>query len=400
MSRKSMLPSAGGENLFQGIKRVCAEAEANGVKLWRLSIGQPVGPALAAARNTAAEAIMSSLEKVHEYQDNGEVGIPGFSQTFIQANVGDRINLSEINDIAYLPIPGIKPMLGLIPMACNGATEIIFVQTMTEPGYPVPATWSDYLNLQNESLPLSSENRFLFHPEADVDPSADLLMLNYPHNPSGQIATENWWHMLCQYCQEGNIRIFNDGAYAMLAHFSEACTLTEVATQYPDLSWAEAFSASKVIGNGTGWRIGAMCGSPDFIGDIATIKGNTDSGFNAALAAGVMQVALEPEMSGAYAIRDKYKERVSILLEILTKRGMRLAVQPKAGFFTLWDLPKKAFGQDIEDAKQFNMLMIEKTGIVGVHFHPYIRYAVVAPIENDDFQGAIKKAFDEAKVEY
>jgi len=45
-------------------------------------------------------------------------------------------------------------------------------------------------------------------------------------------------------------------------------------------------------------------------------------------------------------------------------------------------------------------MMIEKTGIVGVHFDPYIRYAVVAPIEKPDFTKAIEMAFDKARVEY
>ena len=47
--RKSLLP-VGGVNLFQGIKAKCREAEASGLKLYRLSIGQPAGPALLEAR--------------------------------------------------------------------------------------------------------------------------------------------------------------------------------------------------------------------------------------------------------------------------------------------------------------------------------------------------------------
>ncbi|MBU1290175.1 aminotransferase class I/II-fold pyridoxal phosphate-dependent enzyme [Patescibacteria group bacterium] len=395
MARESRLPK-GGENLFQEIKRVCLEAEAKGVKLFRLSIGQPTGPALLSAREGAAEAIMSDEESMHEYQDNGEPGVPGFSKAFVQANVGD-FDLSSIDDIAYLPIPGIKPMLGLIPMACG---EKVVVQTMTKPGYPTPGVWCDYLNLPNEPIYFASWSNFRFDPNRKVcSDVTNLLMLNYPHNPSGQIATKDWWNDLCIFCYRRGIRIFNDAAYAMLAHSSEACTLTEVAVGFPSLSWAEAFSASKMIGNGTGWRIGAMVGSPDFIGDIATIKGNTDSGFNAALATGVLR-AIKEDIGTVRLVGLKYKERINRLMLLLTQRGMQLAVEPKAGFFTLWKCPKRAFGEEVRDAKHFNFMMIERTGIVGVHFDPYIRYAVVAPIENPEFMKAIKAAFDEAEVEY
>ena len=399
--RKSRLPK-GGEDLFQEIKRVCAEAEAKGVKLYKLSIGQPTGPALLSAREGAAEAIMSGEESMHEYQDNGEPGVPGFSKAFVQANVGE-FDLSEINsdNIAYLPIPGIKSMLGLIPMACGRTTKSnnIQVQTMTDPGYPAPGVWCDYLNLLNSSIRLDLKNKFRPEPNLGNYLICDLLMLNFPHNPSGQIATKEYWGKLCAFCEKYDIRIFNDAAYAMLVHSSEACTLTEVAVNFPNLSWVEAFSASKVIGNGTGWRIGAMVGSPDFIGDIATIKGNTDSGLNAALATGILQ-AINKDMESIRRIRLYYKMRIELLIRLLTQRGMQLAVEPKAGFFTLWKRPKKIFGEKVQNARHFNFMMIKKTGIVGVHFDPYIRYAVVAPIEKRDFIEAIKTAFNEARVEY
>jgi len=300
MPRESRLPEGGG-NLFQEIKKVCAEAEAKGVKLYKLSIGQPTGPALLSAREGAAEAIMSDAESMHEYQDNGEPGALGFSKTFIQANVGD-FDLSRIDDIAYLPIPGIKPMLGLIPMACG---KSICVQTMTEPGYPTPAVWCDYLNFPNAPIYFAPYNDFMFDSSRQIHNANSLFMLNFPHNPSGEIATKEWWKYLCRFCEERNVRVFNDAAYAMLAHSSKACTLTEVAVGFPNLSWAEAFSASKVIGNGTGWRIGAIAGSSDFIRDIATIKGNTDSGFNAALARGVLR-AVEEDMENIRLIGLKY----------------------------------------------------------------------------------------------
>ncbi|MEA1963393.1 MAG: aminotransferase class I/II-fold pyridoxal phosphate-dependent enzyme [Patescibacteria group bacterium] len=400
MARKSRLPK-GGENLFQEIKKVCTRAETNDIKLYKLSIGQPTGPALLSARQGAAEAIMSDEESMHEYQDNGEPGVPGFSKAFVQANVGS-FDLSYVEDIDYLPTPGIKPMLGLIPMACgeiNNQHVQIMVQTMTDPGYPTPSIWCNYFSLPNKPIYFAPYNYFMFDPRKQAYGKNSLFMLNFPHNPSGEIATKGWWKYLCAFCEKRNIRVFNDAAYAMLAHSSIACTLTEVAVGFPNLSWAEAFSASKVISNGTGWRIGAMAGSPDFIGDIATIKGNTDSGFNAALASGVLR-AIKDDMENIQFIRQRYEIRIRALINILTQRGMQLAVEPKAGFFTLWKCPKKAFGEDVRDAKHFNFMMIERTGVVGVHFNPYIRYAVVAPIEQVKFTDAIKKAFDKAKAEY
>ena len=390
--RKSLLP-AGGVNLFQGIKAKCREAEASGQKLYRLSIGQPAGPALLSARKAAAEAVMSDKESMHEYQDNGSPGIPDFARRFIQAHFDFSLTGK---DVEYLPIPGNKPMLGLAELACGAAQQQYIIGTTDKPGYPTPTDWSKYLRLKQYSLPLNMENKFRFQP-ADIKKGTKLLMVNYPHNPSGQIATREWWQEICAYCEKNNIRIFNDNPYYILSHTKDSCTLTEVATDFHELSWAEAFSASKVISNGTGWRIGAMVGSPDFIGDIATIKGNTDSGFAAPMAIGALN-AMENDKANVYACRELYKRRIKILIDILTGHGMRLAIEPGAGFFTLWQRPDKAFGEEIKDAEHFNYLMIEKTGVVGVHFEPYMRYSVTGDIEG--MAEVIENAFAQARVGY
>lgn len=394
----SWLPSAG-INLFQGIKEKCREAEAKGKTLYRLSVGQPRGPALLSAREAAAKAIMSGTDSMHEYQDNGSPGVQNFAQRFVKAHL--KFPLSDLNlestQADFLPIPGIKPMLGLIPLSCGCAKQKIKVATMTNPGYPTPRDWCNYLDLKIQELPLTPENAFRFSAE-DIEDDVDLIMMNYPHNPSGQIATQEWLKELCAYCVEHKIRLFNDAAYIALSHTNKSCSLADVAHDFfPDLSWAEAYSASKLIENGTGWRIGAMVGSPDFIGDIKTIKGNTDSGFVAPMATGVIY-AIEHDQMGIAKCRMMYERRLKILIEILSSYGMQLAVEPKAGFFTLWKLPKKAFGQEIETAEQFNFMMIERTGVVGVHFHPYIRYAVTGDIEA--MRKVIDDAFAEAKVSY
>lgn len=395
--RKSWLPE-GGTNLFQTIKAKCREAEEGGQKIYRLSIGQPTGPALLSARKAAARAVMSKAESMHEYQDNGSPGVPDFAKRFVQAHFGFSL---DREDVGYLPIPGIKPMLGLVPLACGAAQNSVLVGTATRPGYPTPADWCGYLAVKHYSLPLNPENDFRFKPD-DIEIGTDLIMVNYPHNPSGQIATREWWQELCRHCRDHNIRLFNDNPYYILSHSPDSCALTEVAgefpgLEFPGLSWAEAFSASKVISNGTGWRIGAIVGSPDFIGDIATIKGNTDSGFAAPMAAGVLH-AIENDKEGIAACRELYGRRIEILIDILRKQRMMLAVHPGAGFFTLWRRPIKAFGQEIIDAEHFNFLMIEKTGVVGVHFEPYIRYAVTGDVEA--MAGAIDDAFSKAEVSY
>ena len=140
--------------------------------------------------------------------------------------------------------------------------------------------------------------------------------MNYPHNPSGQVASEQWLRQVCQYCSDQGIRLFNDAAYIILSHGPESLCLAQVAPDYPDLSWAEAFTVAKLIGNGTGWHVGAMVGSPDFIGDLKEVKGKTDTGFVAPMAAGVV-AAFEDDQEGIDLYREMYRARLNLLIRLL-----------------------------------------------------------------------------------
>lgn len=395
MPPNSWLPP-GGRNLFQEVKAMRSEAAAQGIRILNLAIGQPQGPALLSARQGVAEAVMSDNELVHAYQDNGEDGVPGFAQQFVEFHTGSL----EGRNVEFLPIPGIKSMLGIIPLACGAAEDNVVVYAMTDPGYPTPEVQCRYLRADHTALHLCPENEFCFDTH-DIKHGQGtkrrLVMMNWPHNPSGQMATADWLRDKCEYCERNGIRLFNDAAYAALPYDDQIVTLTGIATGFPGLSWCEAFSASKLIRNGTGWRVGAMVGSPDIIEDIKTIKGNTDSGIPAFVAAGVLN-AIQTDRAGIFSSREDYARRAHLLIGSLTERGMRLAVLPKAGFFTFWRLPKRAFGQAINNSEEFNRLLIRRTGVTGVHFHPYMRYAVVGDVEG--MIGDISNAFEQANVSY
>jgi LL-diaminopimelate aminotransferase len=387
--QRSRLPQ-GGANIFQKIRAKRSEAEAQGVRLLDLSIGEPKGPALLSARQAARDAVMSDDEAMHAYQYNASPAVPGFSERFVNAHLPRPL---PAEGVAYLPIPGIKPILGLLPLACGCALQPVTVATMTKPGYPIPADWCAYhVNVTHYALPLNSANAFRFA-TGDIRPDTSLVMTNYPHNPSGQVASADWFRALCQYCSDHEIRLFNDAAYFSLSHDSDCATLAQVAVEFPDLSWAEGYTAAKLIGNGTGWHVGAMVGSPDFIADTGEVKGKTDAGIVAPMAAGAL-AALETDQASIAEYRAMYRERLDLQSALMRDCGMKLAIEPRAGFYTLWEAPARAFGRRMAGAGDFNFAMIDNTGVVGVHFGDYLRYAVCADVAAmaDDLKAAFRSA--------
>ena len=391
--RKRRLPT-GGTNILQTIRNKRNEAEKHGQRLLDLSIGEPKEPALLSARVAASKAIVSDEEVMHAYQYNDSPASPNFSERFVAAHVNRPLPKDGVD---YLPLPGIKPVLGLLPLACGCYTKRVSVATTTSPGYPIPADWCAMHPLVDHyALPLTVENKFLFS-TLDVAQSTDLILMNYPHNPSGQIATELWLRQLCEYCAQHNIRVFNDAAYISLSYTDDSAMLSDVACDYPNLSWSEAFTAAKLIGNGTGWHVGAMVGSPDFIEDIKEIKGKTDTGFVPAMAVGVLEAFLN-DFEGISEYKQLYQERIRLLVDLLKDCGMQSALEPAAGFFTLWKTPTEAFGGKLSGAEDFNFRMINEVGVVGVHFPGFLRYAVCADITT--MTEELEAAFLRAEVKY
>jgi LL-diaminopimelate aminotransferase len=390
---QSRLP-AGAANVFQKIRQKRSEALATGMTLLDLSIGEPKGPALLSARKAASDAVMSDAEAMHAYQYNDSPAVPGFSERFVAAHLTRDLSGADVD---YVPISGVKPVLGLLPLACGCALHEVTVATMTKPGYPIPANWCDYFPYANHyPLSLSVANGFRFGPD-DIAEGTDLVMTNYPHNPSGQIATADWFAALCQYCSDHNIRLFNDAAYCSLSHTDDSATLSDVAVDFPNLSWSEAFTAAKLIGNGTGWHVGAMVGSPDFIADLKEVKGKADAGFVAPMAAGAL-ASLENDQASISEYRAMYRARLDLLSALLVDCGMQLALEPKAGFYTLWKTPSHAFGEPVASAEAFNLTMIDKVGVVGVNFGDFLRYAVCADVAA--IEGELRRAFEAAEVRY
>ena len=197
--------AAGGENILQTIRAKRAEAEARGIKLTDLSIGEPKGAALLSARKAAAEAVMSEEEAMHAYQYNASPGVPNFAPRFIRAHVNRELGGHEVD---YLPIPGIKPILG------TGAAVVWLLGTDGGSGdYDGPGlsdTGRLVRNLRPRGAVCSAyqpAERVPLHYGGHCQ-RTNLIMTNYPHNPSGQVASRRWLEELCAYCNEHDIRLF------------------------------------------------------------------------------------------------------------------------------------------------------------------------------------------------
>jgi LL-diaminopimelate aminotransferase len=137
-------------------------------------------------------------------------------------------------DGAIIPDPGYYPYFGGTHML---GADVIEVPLRREKGYLL-----DWSEVPKEKLA-----------------RAKLLYLNYPNNPTGGIATDDYFQRALEFCREHDLLLVSDNAYSEIAFdgYRPPSVLQyegarEVAVEYHSLS--KTF-------NMTGWRIGWVAGT-------------------------------------------------------------------------------------------------------------------------------------------
>jgi len=412
-----------GINLFQLIYILIREYEtASGQKALNLSLGNPDLVPPAPLREMKARFQLMSDYDLHTYAEDNN--IRGLSEEMVEVFTG--VDYRKHAHLKAVPIPGIKTATALLPLACGlhlqDRSKFSVVSHL--PAYDVIGTWTtSYLATNRIVWPLSAQSGM----RMDVDRLAsalkdakverpNLLHVIRPGNPASRGATAEEWKALIEFCLPRGIRIVNDGAYTTLADGGHV-PLIQIAKDYPELEWMELLSVSKAFSD-PGARLGVAVGSKDFVEDLTLIKGNTESGPVPSIMAAYAELFRDRALTRK--IMDElyrtYRARLDYLVPTLKKLGLQPACETTAGFFTLWKTPDQAYGVDlhaeaskrvIPRAELFNRMVIERSGVVGVHFtgagaagEAFIRYAVCTDVLDPAFQARFEKAIQSMKPVY
>lgn len=269
---------------------------------------------------------------------------------------------------------GSKSILSMIPVGFINPGDVCL---MTVPGYPILGTYSKFLGGEVYNLPLCEENNF--YPDLESIPNdilkrSKLLYINYPNNPTGQIATKEFYEYVIQFARKNNIFIISDMAYGTLLY--DGCKPFSIFSIEGSMDVClEVHSLSKSF-NMTGWRLAFVVGSKKAIKLYSTIKGHTDSGQFRAI-----------QKAGAYALDnyhlidlncERYSRRLNLLAEVLNEVGFN-AKKPKSGFYIYVPIPKGVSnGIRFENAEDATLYILSRALISTVPWDDcgsYLRFS-------------------------
>ncbi|MEJ2665314.1 MAG: LL-diaminopimelate aminotransferase [Spirochaetia bacterium] len=362
---------------FELIKRAKASArrEHPEMQLIDMGVGEPDLPAdPLVVQALAAEA---GRPENRRYADNG---IPEFQEAaagFLRRVFGVD-GLDPQRNIVHAI--GSKPALAMLPLCFINPGEILLT---TVPGYPVCATYTRYLGGRVYNLPLRQSNGFL--PDLDAVPpdvlkKAKVLYLNYPNNPTGAVASREFFQYVIEYAKRNGIVVIHDAAYAALTYDGYK-PLSFLAVDGAMDVGVEVHSLSKTF-NMTGWRIGFICGNNKAVQAYATVKDNTDSGQFRAIQKAAITALEHGEITAATV--QKYSRRFDLLVDALNELGFT-AQKPRGSFYCYVKAPLAAGdGTEFKTAAEFSDYLIRNALISTVPWDEagrFLRFSVTFAAE-------------------
>lgn len=335
---------------FEKIKRAkrAAVAAHPEIPLIDMGVGEPDEMAFP----MVVEALHAEAAKKENrfYADNGCAEFKQAVSDYMKGLYGVELDpATEINHSM-----GSKSALSLLPVCFINPGD---VSLMTSPGYGVMGTWTQYLGGRVVKMPLTRENGFLpdFSQVSEEDRrAAKLVYLNYPNNPTGAVATPEFYDAAIAFAKEIHALLVVDAAYAPLNFRGKPLSIFS-RPGAKDVA-VELHSMSKGF-NMTGWRLGWVCGNASAVKAFATVKDNADSGqFLAIQKAAALALQAQEEITPR--INEKYLRRLTALTNTLRKLGFQAEV-PQGSFYLYVGIPKgTADGMKFDSAEEFSQWLI------------------------------------------
>lgn len=257
--------------LFGEIARLRAKAEADGMDLVNLSIGDPDQPTPQPIIDKLCEA--ANDPQTHRY-DESEAGWPAYLQS-VARWYKSRFGVDIDPDTEAMLLLGSKDGLAHICWAMIDPGDVSLVP---DPGYPVYKVNTLMAGGEAVAMPLLEKNGFLPDLTAiptDAAKAAKLMFLNYPNNPTGAVANLDFYRDVVSFAREHDIAVVSDIAYCDVTYDGYVAPSMLQVEGAKDVV-VEMHSLSKSF-NMTGWRIGFAVGNKDVVGHLNKLKSNLDS---------------------------------------------------------------------------------------------------------------------------
>ncbi len=357
-------------NVFADIDRAKATLRQSGRSLIDLSLGSSDLPTSPLILDAIAESLRDPT--THGYL------LFNRTQNFRKAAAQwyeNRYGMVVDPETEVLPLIGSQEGTAHLPLAVLNPGDYAL---LLDPGYPSHSGGVHLAGGQIYPMPIGEATGFipvLSEIPASVVGQAKLMVLSYPHNPTGAIAPLEFFQEAVAFCQTHGIVLAHDFPYGDLV-FREAPVPSIFQADPSKSCTIEFFTMSKSYNMG-GFRMGYAIGNAKLITALRQIKAMVD--FNQYL--GILNAASLALTGPQEAVRETveiFRDRMDRFVTALNAIGWSVS-KPEAAMYVWAKLP-----EPYSDSMKFCLDLMEKTGVVaspGIGFgsagEGYVRFALV-----------------------
>lgn len=209
-----------------------------------------------------------------------------------------------------------------------------------EPTYPIH-TYAPMLagaNVLRVPLSLGADFfRELTTAFENTSPPPRVILVSFPHNPTTVSVDLEFFERLVAFARKHSVILVHDMAYADLVFDAERAPSLLQVPGAKDVG-VEFFSMSKSYSM-AGWRLAFMCGNPEVVKALTTLKSYLDYGvFQPIQIAGI--IALNEMTEVSKQIRETYRARRDVLVSGLARAGWDIP-EPPATMFAWAPIPER-----------------------------------------------------------
>ena len=354
------------EYYFSKKLREIRDLEQSGKAIINIAIGSPDLNPSKNTLNTLKNA--SLLPHANQYQSYQ--GLPELRQA-MAAFYQSKFKVALNPQAEILPLMGSKEGVMLVSLAFLNAGDQVLIPN---PGYPTYTSATRLLNAEPVFYELNEAHHW--HPDLAALERQDLskvkmMWINYPHMPTGSLATEALFINLIKFAKKHQILLVNDNPYSFILNDHPMSILSFPHAKAVAL---ELNSLSKTF-NMPGWRVGMVLGSKPFIDAVLQVKSNMDSG----MYFGIQKSAIAALQSDAQWFADLnavYAKRRLLVWKIMDALNCTYQ-KDTAGLFVWGKVPDNTNGEAVSDYLLYQKNVFVTPGFIfGSQGASYIRISL------------------------
>jgi LL-diaminopimelate aminotransferase len=355
---------------FKKIDDIKKQAILNGKKIIDLSIGDPdLG-----VHSDITDALIKGLNE-NRYNNyppyDGLIELKKAVIRYYSKVYSVCLNLDEV----IILIGSKEGISNIIPAVCDISDCVI----VPEPAYPVYSICSKLWGCVPYIVPLKEKEGYMLNVldiPTEIVKKSKLIFINYPNNPTGAVATSEFYKRIIKFSYDNNIVLCNDSAYNEIIKTNK---IPISLMQFDEKRQCVEFGTLSKTYNMTGYRIGYAVGNAKVINALLKIKSNCDSGqFIPVQKAAI--AALDLERAHIQNIRKIYDERRDVAKSILLQKNISF-FDTEATFYLWCKTPKNYTTNEFcEEMLTSSGIVVTPGNVFGKLGYDYFRIALTKDV--------------------